>query len=131
LLAHVGFDWLMIDVEHGPISIETAHAMIAATAGTDVTPLVRVPQNLPWLAKPALDAGAGGIVYPQLSTREDAAAAARSTHYPRPGSARGGPSTRLPGSGSRYLSTCARPTTRRSRSCSSSTHSRSTPSRRS
>jgi hypothetical protein len=49
LLAWAGFDWLVVDLEHGPISIETAHAMIAATSGTAVTPLVRVPQNLPWL----------------------------------------------------------------------------------
>jgi 4-hydroxy-2-oxoheptanedioate aldolase len=91
LLAHAGFDWLMIDMEHGPISIETAHAMIAATAGTQVAPLVRVPQNLPWLAKPALDAGAAGIVYPQVNSREHAVSAARSTRYPPAGDRLWGP----------------------------------------
>jgi 4-hydroxy-2-oxoheptanedioate aldolase len=91
LLAHAGFDWLMIDMEHGPISIETAHAMIAATAGTQVTPLVRVPQNLPWVAKPALDAGAAGIVYPQVNNRDHALAAARSTRYPPAGDRLWGP----------------------------------------
>jgi len=91
LLAHAGFDWLMIDMEHGPISIETAHAMIAATAGTDVVALVRIPQNLPWLAKPALDAGATGIVYPQVASGDDAATAARSTRYPPAGDRAWGP----------------------------------------
>ncbi|MHA6783489.1 HpcH/HpaI aldolase family protein [Pseudonocardia saturnea] len=91
LLAHAGFDWLMIDLEHGPVSIESAHAMIAATAGTDVVPLVRIPQNLGWLAKPALDAGATGIVYPQINSRDDAAAAARSTRYPPDGDRQWGP----------------------------------------
>jgi 4-hydroxy-2-oxoheptanedioate aldolase len=91
LLAHAGFDWLMIDMEHGPVSIEAAHTMIAATAGTDVAPLVRIPQNLPWLAKPALDAGATGIVYPQVNSRGDAAAAARSTRYPPVGDRQWGP----------------------------------------
>jgi 4-hydroxy-2-oxoheptanedioate aldolase len=91
LLAHAGFDWLMIDMEHGPISIETAHAMIAATAGTEVTPLVRIPQNLPWIAKPVLDAGATGIVYPQVNSREDAAAAARAARYPPAGERAWGP----------------------------------------
>lgn len=91
LLAHAGFDWLMIDMEHGPISISAAHAMIAATAGTEVAPLVRVPQNLPWLAKPALDAGAAGIVYPQINSRDDAVAAARATRYPPAGDRMWGP----------------------------------------
>jgi 4-hydroxy-2-oxoheptanedioate aldolase len=91
LLAHAGFDWLMIDMEHGPISIETAHAMIAATAGSEVVPLVRVPHNLSWVAKPALDAGAAGIVYPQVNSGQDAAAAARATRYPPAGERMWGP----------------------------------------
>ena len=91
LLAHAGFDWLMIDLEHGPISIETAHAMIAATAGTAAAPLVRIPQNLPWLAKTALDIGASGIVYPMVASRADAVAAARATRYPPDGDRLWGP----------------------------------------
>ncbi len=38
LLARAGFDWLIVDMEHGPIDIETAHAMIAATTGTPAPP---------------------------------------------------------------------------------------------
>lgn len=91
LLAHAGFDWLMIDLEHGPISVESAHAMIAATAGTPAVPLLRIPQNLPWLAKTALDAGAFGIVYPLVNTRADALAAARATQYPPSGDRLWGP----------------------------------------
>jgi 4-hydroxy-2-oxoheptanedioate aldolase len=91
LLAHAGFDWLMIDLEHGPVSIETAHAMIAATAGSDVVPLVRIPQNLGWLAKPALDIGAAGVVYPQINSGQDAETAARSTRYPPSGTRPWGP----------------------------------------
>ena len=58
VLAHAGFDFLLIDLEHGPIDPATAHAMVVATAGTPAVPLVRVAWNVARLAKPALDAGA-------------------------------------------------------------------------
>jgi 4-hydroxy-2-oxoheptanedioate aldolase len=57
LLAATGFDWPMIDMEHGPIRIDQVHAMIAATARTPVSPLVRVSHTLPWLAKPSRQLG--------------------------------------------------------------------------
>ena len=91
LLAGAGFDFLMIDLEHGPISIESAHAMIAATAGTPVAPLVRIPHTTSWLAKPVLDAGAFGIVFPMVNTRADAETAARATRYPPAGDRLWGP----------------------------------------
>ena len=91
LLARASFDWLMIDMEHGPISVESAHAMIAATAGTPVTPLVRIPHNLSWLAKTALDGGAAGIVFPMVNDRQDALSAARATRYPPAGARLWGP----------------------------------------
>jgi 4-hydroxy-2-oxoheptanedioate aldolase len=91
LLAGAGFDWLMIDMEHGPIPIDEAHAMIAAMAGTPVSPLVRVPHTLPWLAKTVLDAGAAGIVFPMVTSRDDAASAARATRYPPAGDRLWGP----------------------------------------
>ncbi|MGH7301824.1 MAG: aldolase/citrate lyase family protein, partial [Candidatus Rokuibacteriota bacterium] len=42
VLARTGVDWLMIDTEHAPIGIESVAAMVAATGGTPVTPIVRV-----------------------------------------------------------------------------------------
>lgn len=42
-----GFDWLFIGIEHGPIDIASAHALIAATAGTQSAPIVRVPGTSP------------------------------------------------------------------------------------
>jgi 4-hydroxy-2-oxoheptanedioate aldolase len=80
-LARTGVDWLMIDTEHAPISIESVAAMIAATGGTPATPLVRVPGVRPELVKPALDSGALGIVFPQIATREDAEATVRAVRY--------------------------------------------------
>lgn len=81
LLAGTGVDWLMIDLEHAPIGVETMAAMIGATTGLPVTPIVRVPAVGSDLVKPALDNGALGIVFPQVATHEEAKQAAVATHY--------------------------------------------------
>jgi 4-hydroxy-2-oxoheptanedioate aldolase len=91
LLAGAGFDFLIVDLEHGPIDVASAHAMIAATAGTPAVPLVRVPENLPWLAKPVLDAGAMGIISPLVCSRAEAEAAVRAVRYPPAGERAWGP----------------------------------------
>lgn len=80
-LARTGVDWLIIDMEHAPIGIESVAAMIGATGGTPATPLVRVPGVRADLAKPALDCGALGIVFPQIATREEAEATVRAVRY--------------------------------------------------
>lgn len=91
VLAHSGIDALVIDMEHGPITVGSAHALIAATAGSDAAPLVRVPWNVPWIVKPLIDAGAMGIVFPMIATAADAEAAVRSLRYPPAGTRGWGP----------------------------------------
>lgn len=80
-LARTGVDWLMLDMEHAPTSIESIAAMVAATAGTPATPLVRVPGVRPELVKPVLDCGALGIVFPQIATRAEAEATVQAVRY--------------------------------------------------
>jgi 4-hydroxy-2-oxoheptanedioate aldolase len=80
-LARTGVDWLMIDTEHAPIGIESVAAMVAATAGTPVTPIVRVPAARPELVKPVLDCGALGVVFPQIATRQEAEATVQAVRY--------------------------------------------------
>ena len=82
VLAASGVDALIVDMEHGPIDLATAHAMIAATTGTPAVPLVRVPWTEPWLAKPVLDAGAYGINFPMVSTAALARETVRAVRYP-------------------------------------------------
>jgi 4-hydroxy-2-oxoheptanedioate aldolase len=72
-------------MEHGPINLETAHGMIQATQGTETVPVVRVPWNLHWLAKPVLDAGAMGIVFPFIRSKQEAIDAVQSVRYPPEG----------------------------------------------
>jgi 4-hydroxy-2-oxoheptanedioate aldolase len=91
IVANAGYDWILIDAEHGPIDIETLHAMIGATAGTDVTPTVRIARNLDWLTKRVLDIGALGVMIPGVNSREEAAAAARALRYPPEGNRGFGP----------------------------------------
>jgi 4-hydroxy-2-oxoheptanedioate aldolase len=80
--ANAGVDVLAFDLEHGHIDPTTLHALIAATAGTDVVPAVRVAANVPWLVKQALDAGAMGIVFPLIRNAADAADAVAACRYP-------------------------------------------------
>ena len=81
-LAHMGFDWLILDMEHGPLSFEMVQRMIQAMKGTDCAPLVRPPTNNDADIKRALDVGAFGIVAPMVNTRGDAERAVSACHYP-------------------------------------------------
>lgn len=91
ILAHAGFDYIKIDLEHGPVSIESAHSMVVATAGTPTIPVARVPWNLPWIVKTLLDVGVMGICFPWIHNAEEASLAASSVRYPPVGQRGWGP----------------------------------------
>src|ERR1700756_449030 len=84
-------DWIIVDLEHGPIDLASAHAMIVATAGTPCVPMVRIAANEPHLAKAPMDIGALGINFPMISSRADAEKAVRSLRYPPRGDRLWGP----------------------------------------
>ncbi|GAI93415.1 unnamed protein product [marine sediment metagenome] len=103
IIAHIGFDWVVIDTEHSAIDIETTQSIIQAMSATGTVPIVRVPWNDPALIKRALDAGAYGLVIPMVNSREDAARAVQASRYPPIGiRSYGGPRVRLYG-GSDYF----------------------------
>jgi 4-hydroxy-2-oxoheptanedioate aldolase len=81
-LANAGFDFLWIEMEHGPITLESLRAILLATRGAKAVPITRVPANEVWLAKRVLDAGSLGVVFPFTSTRELAERAVASCRYP-------------------------------------------------
>jgi 4-hydroxy-2-oxoheptanedioate aldolase len=91
IMARSGLDWIIVDLEHGPIDLGSAHAMIAATQGTPCVPMVRIAANEPWLAKAPMDIGALGINFPMISSRADAEKAVRSVRYPPAGDRLWGP----------------------------------------
>lgn len=84
-LAKSGVDLLWIDMEHSPI-VGTAlqNSLIAARAG-GVQAWVRIPWNDPVLAKPVLDMGADGVIFPYVRTADEARRAAAACSYPPEG----------------------------------------------
>lgn len=82
VLAQAGFDWLVIDGEHGPIDIESVHAMVRATRGTRAVPTVRIPSNRDWMTKRVLDLGALGVMVPGVNSADEARAAVSALRYP-------------------------------------------------
>src|SRR5260370_40742114 len=90
-MARSGFDWIIVDLEHGPIDLGSAHGMIVATSGTPCVPLARIAANEPWLAKAPMDIGALGINCPMICSREEAEKAVRSVGYPPRGDRLWGP----------------------------------------
>jgi 4-hydroxy-2-oxoheptanedioate aldolase len=85
LLAHVGFDFLMVDGQHGLLGREAMVAMLQAITGLGATPLVRVAANDAALIGAALDAGAHGVVVPLVEDGAGAARAAAACRYPPEG----------------------------------------------
>jgi len=74
VMAHQGFDWLTVDMEHNPIGWDSLLYMLTAISTTDTIPFVRTPWNDPQLIKRILDAGAYGVC-PPAATRQRASAA--------------------------------------------------------
>lgn len=80
ILAGAGFDWLFVDAEHGALDPRDV-LMILQTVGGRVPCLVRVPiLDEAWI-KRALDAGADGVIVPQVSTADQAERAVRYAHF--------------------------------------------------
>lgn len=80
LMARVGFDWLTVELEHAPTSLETAATSFAIISSCGPVPLARVPWNSVENIKRVLDTGAWGVVVPMVNSRveaEEAVAAAR------------------------------------------------------
>jgi 4-hydroxy-2-oxoheptanedioate aldolase len=75
-------DWVLIDMEHSPISLESVVAQLQAIAPYATTPVVRVPANDPVIIKQVLDLGAQTILVPMVSSAEEARAAVAAVRYP-------------------------------------------------
>ena len=80
-----GFDWLFIDMEHTTIDPFQAGEIAVAALDTGVTPIVRVPGHQHFHATRVLDGGAMGIVVPDVTTPEEAAAIVRNCRFPPQG----------------------------------------------
>jgi 4-hydroxy-2-oxoheptanedioate aldolase len=77
-----GFDWLLIDHEHGPGGEDTMLHQLQAAAATPAFPIVRIAENDTARFKRALDMGALGVMVPYVSTADEARAAVAAMRYP-------------------------------------------------
>ena len=85
LLANAGFDFVIIDNEHGPFSIETLADLCREAKQVGVTPIVRVPDwSYPHLAQP-LDAGAQGLMIPRITDARQVREVVQMVRYPPSG----------------------------------------------
>jgi 4-hydroxy-2-oxoheptanedioate aldolase len=71
LIAHQGWDSVTIDMQHGLADHAEMCAMLQAVSATEAVPIVRVPWNEPGTVMRALDAGAMGVICPNVDTAEE------------------------------------------------------------
>lgn len=81
VMAHQGFDSLVVDMQHGVVDYQTAVTMLQAVSTTGVIPFARVPWNDPAYIMKILDAGAYGIICPMINTRKEAEQLVRTCKY--------------------------------------------------
>lgn len=97
LIALAGFDFVVIDLEHSPMSTETAYRQIGTALMAGVSPIVRIPELAGGLVQRILDAGAEGIMVPHVDSVAHAEAAVQATRF-APWGARGVGATSRAGS---------------------------------
>jgi 4-hydroxy-2-oxoheptanedioate aldolase len=85
-LAHSGYDWLLVDTQHGPMGYESLSGMLAGIANGGAKSMVRVGsyQDRPGIQQ-ALDMGADGVLIPYINTAEEARQAVSCARYPTAG----------------------------------------------
>ena len=81
MLGHLGFDWVLIDNEHGSITVDNSEDLIRAAELSNIAPIVRPVGNRPEIIAPFLDRGAWGVQVPHVNTAEEARAAVDSVKY--------------------------------------------------
>ena len=81
IVGRLGFDWVLIDCEHGGISIESVELMVMAAETAGVTPIARPPVNSFEAIGQLMDRGVMGVQVPHVNTAEDAQRAVEAVKY--------------------------------------------------
>jgi len=82
VMAGIGFDFLLIDTEHAPVTINELQTLLIALRGTESTIIVRAAWNDLVMVKQILDVGAEGVIIPWVNTPEEARRAVAAARYP-------------------------------------------------
>jgi len=85
IAGRAGFDWVLIDLEHGAGDYQNLLVQLQAIEGTPAAPIVRIAWNDPVLFKRVLDLGPSGIMVPYIQTAEEARRAVAAMRYPPAG----------------------------------------------
>ena len=83
--AAVGFDFLWVEMEHSPVTLETLRNIVLVTRGLPAAPFARVPVNELWTAKRVLDQGVHGVIFPFTRNVAQARQAVAACRYPPAG----------------------------------------------
>jgi 2-keto-3-deoxy-L-rhamnonate aldolase RhmA len=81
-LANLGFDFVWMEMEHTPVTLESVRNIVLATRGLPAIPIARPPVNELWTAKRLLDCGVLGVVFPFTRTPDLARQAVAGCRYP-------------------------------------------------
>jgi len=85
ICCNAGAEFLLYDMEHTGLSLETLKVQVALCRGLDLVPMVRVPRGEYHFIARALDVGALGVMVPMVGTAEEAASIVACTRYPPEG----------------------------------------------
>ncbi|MEQ9411609.1 MAG: aldolase/citrate lyase family protein [Fuerstiella sp.] len=85
IAADTGFDWLLIDLEHGSGSLADLRSLLLACRGSSAAPIVRLRSVDPDTVKFVMDSGAAGVMFPYVSTVDEARRAVDCMKYPPQG----------------------------------------------
>ena len=75
VVAHAGYDWVMLDMEHAPSDMKSVLGQLQAFSGSDTTAMVRPDWNDAVKVKRLMDLGAPGLLFPMVQSPEEARAA--------------------------------------------------------
>lgn len=81
ILASAGFDFLVVDFEHGPFDIKDVHTYVNACERYSCSPIIRVPRMAEWMVLQALDQAAHGVIVPHMDTPKDMQNLIQATKY--------------------------------------------------
>ncbi len=85
IAANTGFDWLLIDLEHGSGALSDLRNMLLACRGSGSAPIVRIRSVDPDTVKFVMDSGAAGVMFPYVSKPDEARRAVACMKYPPQG----------------------------------------------
>ncbi|MEM7195824.1 MAG: aldolase/citrate lyase family protein [Pseudomonadota bacterium] len=86
IIAHSGFDCILIDMEHGPGSFTDAIAMMQAAAGSNCASIIRTESSDTAVIKRTMDIGPQGIMIPNVKSASEAERIVKDCRYPPAGS---------------------------------------------